>query len=455
MKATRSEPPLHILLVDYRVQERPALALALSQNYRVTAVSNGEEGVRVIKRDPPGLIIIDAGEHNMDYLSLFDEYDQQIPLTLVGNHLDDEYAEGGFKQSALKSWIEHTISSRQIHKKVANLASEKAHFQTFGDFVTCSSELIDIFRMLRRVIETDVSILVTGESGTGKELIARGIHEFSGRKAHPFVAINCAAIPEHLLETELFGYEKGAFTGAATTKVGKLEYADRGTVFLDEIGDMPLLTQAKILRALQERTFERVGGHQPVFFRARIVAATNKHLKEEVQRHTFRADLLYRLNAVHVHLPPLRERREDIPLLIDRFVKIFNQRYNKQLLGVSPWVATTLYKYDWPGNIRELINNIQHAVLLADSSRIEMKDLPVQFQHGMKATILLDKLGTLPLGELIKQAQADLERQIIQSALEKFDYSKLRCAFYLGIDRKTLYRKMKTLDIQDREDEEP
>ena len=451
MKETDPEPSLHILLVDPCAGERPALVLALRQHYRVTVVSDGREGIQVLKHDPPALIIIDAGERNMEDLSVFDEYDKQIPLTLVGIHPDHEYAHEGFKRSALRSWIEHTIASRQIHKQVADLASKKAQAQTFGDFVTCNPEVRDIFRVLRRVAESDVSILVTGESGTGKELIAQGIHEWSGRKAHPFVAINCAAIPEHLLETELFGYEKGAFTGAATSKIGKLEYAGGGTVFLDEIGDMPLLTQAKMLRALQERTFERVGGHTSILFRARVVAATNKHLDEEVQQKTFRDDLLYRLNTVHVHLPALRERREDIPLLIERFVGNFSQHYKKELSGVSPWVASALQKYDWPGNVRELLNTLQHAVLLADGPRIELKDLPAQFQHGIKATILLDKLGTLPLSELVKQARADLERQIILSALDKFNYSKLRCAYYLGIDRKTLYRKMKLFHIPDHE----
>jgi len=454
MKATLSESPLHILLVDPSSKERPALMSALRQHYRVTVVSGGKEGIHVLKYDPPVLIIIDAGERNMHDLSLFDEYDQELPLTLVGLHTDDEYAEGGFKRSALKSWIEQTIAARQLHKQVADLALQEVHVQTFGGFVTCDVDVIEIFRVLRRVAETDVSILITGESGTGKELIARGIHECSGRKAHPFVAINCAAIPEHLLETELFGYEKGAFTGAVAIKVGKLEYAAKGTIFLDEIGDMPLLTQAKLLRSLQERTFERVGGNLPIAFRARVVAATNKDLSEGVENKTFREDLLYRLNTMHTHLPSLRDRRDDIPLLMDRFVSSFGQQYHKKLLDFSPWVSNTLQAYNWPGNVRELLNTIQHAVLLADGPRIELKDLPEQFQQGMKATILLDKLGTLPLGELVEQAKADLERQIIQRALDKFSFSKSRCAYYLRIDRKTLYRKMKALDIQDRESED-
>ncbi len=449
-----AESCLHVLLIDVRAPSRPALALALRKEHRVTVVQTIEEGLEVLKHDPPAMIILDAGEQNMPYFGLIEEYDKEIPLLIVGEHPDEEYEEEGFRKSALKMWMEHTITSRQLHKKVADLDRQEERVEQFGDFVTCSRDLSDIFRILHRVAASDVSILITGESGTGKELIARGIHEYSGRNKQPFVAINCAAIPEQLLETELFGYEKGAFTGATTSRIGKLEYAAGGTIFLDEIGDMPLLTQAKLLRALQERTFERVGGNQAIFFRARVLAATNKRLEEEVQARTFREDLLYRLNAVHVRLPPLRERREDIPLLVKRFVGTFSQRYQKSLVGVSPWVLSSLQKYDWPGNVRELLNTIQHAVLLADGPRIELKDLPAQFQHGAKATILLDKLGTMPLGELIEQAKADLERQIILRALEKCKYSKLRCAYYLGIDRKTLYRKMKALDIQDQEKED-
>src|SRR5579883_365908 len=448
-----AESCLHVLLIDVRAPSRPALALALRKEHRVTVVQTIEEGLEVLKHDPPAMIILDAGEQNMPYFGLIEEYDKEIPLLIVGEHPDEEYEEEGFRKSALKMWMEHTITSRQLHKKVADLDRQEERVEQFGDFVTCSRDLSDIFRILHRVAASDVSILITGESGTGKELIARGIHEYSGRNKQPFVAINCAAIPEQLLETELFGYEKGAFTGATTSRIGKLEYAAGGTIFLDEIGDMPLLTQAKMLRALQERVIERVGGHQSIYFRARIVAATNKHLHEEVQRRTFREDLLYRLNTVHVELPSLRERREDIPLLLDRFLRLFSQRYGKEILGISPGVSNALQKYDWPGNVRELVNIVQHAVLLCDGPRIELKDLPPQFQHGAKATILLDQVGHLPLDVIVEQAKAEIERQIITEALEKFKQNKLRCANYLGIDRKTLYRKMKALGITDLEPE--
>ncbi|MBA2681683.1 MAG: sigma-54-dependent Fis family transcriptional regulator [Ktedonobacteraceae bacterium] len=440
---------LHILLVDPFVHKRPALAAILRASYQVTVALTGEEALSTLQHGRPSLVIIDAAEKNMEFLSLIQEYDHQIPLLLVGHHADNEYEGQGFQQSALKMWLEHTIVSRQLQTQMAPLGIGAQRTQRFGDFLTCSPQLTPIFHILERIANTDVSVLITGESGTGKELIVRGIHEQSQQKKHPFVAINCAAIPENLLETELFGYEKGAFTGATSTKIGKLEHAGGGTVFLDEIGDMPIFTQTKILRVLQERTFERVGGHQPIYFRARLLAATNKNLPEEIKQRNFREDLFYRLKTVHVELPPLRERREDIALLIEHFLHMFNKRYDKDILGVSPAVLNVLQKHDWPGNVRELLNCMHHAVLLSDQPRIELKDLPSEFQPGVKATVLLDQLGKMSLDAIVEQAKQTLERQIITMVLEKFHYNKLRSAYYLGIDRKTLYRKIKELDISE------
>jgi DNA-binding NtrC family response regulator len=221
-------------------------------------------------------------------------------------------------------------------------------------------------------------------------------------------------------------------------------------VFLDEIGDMPLLTQAKLLRAIQERAVERVGGHKPIRFGARIIAATNKKLAEEIQHRTFREDLFYRLNTVHVELPPLRERREDIPPLIEHFLKTFSLRYNKNILGVSPTALNALQRYDWPGNVRELVNTVHHSVLLSESPRIELMDLPAEFRFGGEIRKLLEHVGKMPLDEIVERAKNDFEQQIITFVLEKFNYNKARSAQYLGIDRKTLYRKMKALKLQDK-----
>ncbi|GHO99092.1 sigma-54-dependent Fis family transcriptional regulator [Reticulibacter mediterranei] len=449
MKDNALQPRLHILLIDNRVFERPALLVILRLNYKVTVSQTAEEAIPTLLDDPPAMIIIDAGEQNMEFLSLIEEYDQQTPLLLVGQHPDDEYAGDGFNRSALKMWIEHTITSRKLKTQVASLEAGDTKVQSFASFITCNQTLFQIFRTLQRVLDTDVPVLITGESGTGKELIAQGIHNQSKRMEQPFVALNCAAIPETLLETELFGYEKGAFTGATAPKIGKLEYAGEGTIFLDEIGDMPLLTQAKLLRAIQERAIERVGGHKSIPFKARILAATNKNLPEEIQRRAFREDLFYRLNTVHVELPSLRERREDIPLLIMHFLKAFSQRYDKNILGISPTVLHALQKYDWPGNVRELVNIVHHAVLLSDGPRIELKDLPAELRFGRGIIMMLDQVGKVPLDALVEQAKNDFERQIITLVLEKFNYNKARSAQFLGIDRKTLYRKIKTLRIQD------
>lgn len=442
-----SSPRLHVLLIDPWANARPALARVLRETYQVTVEHNAEGAVQCVRQQKPTMILLDAGEQNLEILRQIEEYDKQIPLLLIGHHPPEEYDGEGFKRSALKMWLDHTIASRSLHTQIADLQAADRTERTFGRFVTCSPEVIAIFYVLERVVNTDVPILITGESGSGKELIARGVHDTSTRRDQPFVAINCAAIPENLLETELFGYEKGAFTGATATKQGKLEHVGRGTLFLDELGEMPLSTQAKLLRVLQEQTFERVGGHQSLLFRARIVAATNKNLTEAIGQRMFREDLLYRLNTIHVALPPLRERREDIPLLIQHFLTAFNQRYQKQILGLSPTTLNTLQKYDWPGNVRELLNCIHHAVLLCDDTRIELCDLPAAFQPGLKATVLLDQVGKVPLETIIDQARRDLECQILTFALEKFGYNKVRAAYYLGIDRTTLYRKMKELDI--------
>ena len=446
MKEQLANPKAHILLVDPHALKRQALYNALRENYQVTICLTAEEMLRAVQHDRPTIIIIDAGEQNMEFLGLINEYDKEIPLTLVGLHPDDEYAGEGFRRSALKMWVEQTIRSRQLQHQIVDLEKNEC-VESFGNFITCNRLLIAIFHTLRKVLNTDVPVLITGESGTGKELIAQGIHSQSERKGQPFVALNCAAIPENLLETELFGYEKGAFTGAMSTKIGKLEYAASGTIFLDEIGDMPLLTQAKILRAIQERVIERVGGNKPIFFRARIIAATNKNLAEEIRNKTFREDLFYRLNTIHVELLPLRERREDIPLLIEYFLKMLGERYNKKVPGLSPMVLNALQKYDWPGNVRELLNVVHHTMLLTDSPRIEMKDLPLPFRLESKTTQLLDQIGKIPLDSIVELVARDFERQIIIFVLEKFQYNKVQTARYLGIDRKTLYRKIKTLDI--------
>jgi len=437
-----------ILLVDNRCAERPALLQALqAEKYDMLVVSTLEEIVPILLRDHPHMVLLDLGEQNLEALRYIEEFDHTIPVALVGPHPDDEYASGRYQTSSLRTWIDHVLEARVLPRQVAEVQSPPEAIEHFGGFVTAAPTMKAAIQMLRRVVNTGATVLITGESGTGKEVIAQAIHQTSNRKNAPFVALNCAAIPENLLEVELFGYEKGAFTGAAQRKPGKFEYANKGTIFLDEIGDMPLALQAKLLRVLQSHCVERLGGHEPVVLDVRVVAATNKDLIAAIREKTFREDLYYRLNVFHVHLPALRERKEDVPILADLFLERFAAEYGRQdLRGFSPTAMEALINHSWPGNVRELEHVVARAVLLADNSRVELKDLPEDLMPWPRVTIPLALNGE-PLEDIIARATATLERQIITAALRRARGKRSLCAEMLGITRKTLYNKMKQLEI--------
>jgi len=308
-----------------------------------------------------------------------------------------------------------------------------------GSIIGKSPKMLEVFDLIRKVAPTKANILIRGESGTGKELVAKTLHMLSVRKNSPFVKINCAAIPETLLESELFGVERGTATGVLQ-RIGKFEQADKGTIFLDEIGDMSLNTQAKILRVLQEREFERVGGRKTIEVDVRIIAATNKDLEEKIRNGTFREDLFYRLNVVTLWLPPLRERTEDIPLLVKHFVKIFRREYGKDIEGVSREAMRRLKAYHWPGNVRELENCIERAVVLADTPMIQVKDLPVLLQAPAMSSLK----GVASL----KSAKSQVEKHLIFSSLKRNNWNVTRTAEELGITRRQLYRLMDKYGIK-------
>jgi len=326
--------------------------------------------------------------------------------------------------------------------------------------ISKSKKMTPIFETIRKVSDSDITVLITGESGTGKELVAKAIHFSSPRAQRPFIALNCAAIPEPLLESELFGHEKGSFTGASELKIGKFELAQGGTLFLDEIGDMNLATQAKILRVLQEKEFQRVGGRKTLSSNARILAATNKNLIVEVQNKTFRQDLYFRLNVIPIPLPPLRERVEDIPLLTDHFLRIANVRFDKQIKGFSEEVLQLFKRYSWPGNIRQLENVIFRANILAADKMICVEDLPPEILDGSsQCNLSEDRSSTpavtasaavedLPMQSKTKQVTENMERQIILAALEQCKWKRGITADKLGISRRSLLRKMKKYQIQ-------
>ena len=297
----------------------------------------------------------------------------------------------------------------------------------------------EIYKQIGKVADTDFTVLILGESGTGKELVAGAIHRNSRRREGPFIRINCAAIPENLLESELFGYERGAFTGASNKKLGKFELAHGGTLFLDEISEMPLGMQVKLLRVLQEKEFERVGGTRTIKVDTRIIAATNRNLAQMVDEGLFREDLYYRLNVVTIQVPPLRERKEDIRLLAAHFTKEAAAKLNKPVRGVSDEVIELFEAYDWPGNVRELKNVCDRAVVLARGLLITRDELPATLQPGFQESIGV-KLGA---GQTLQEILGDVERNIVLQALKEHNYNRTKTAQALGISRRTLYGKIK------------
>jgi DNA-binding NtrC family response regulator len=329
-------------------------------------------------------------------------------------------------------------------KKVKGILESKYSFE---NIIGISQAMKDVFKQITQVADSNINVVVTGESGTGKELIARAIHHHSQRKQGPFADINCAAVPENLIESELFGHEKGAFTGAYILKIGKFQQANGGTLFLDEIGEMPVSIQAKILRAIQERSFERVGGEKKIKVDVRIISATNKELKKEVERKTFREDLYYRISGFPIHLQPLRERTDDIPPLINYFIKKFSREMNKYVTDVNPDALTALKLYPWPGNIRELENVIQRAIVLADrSSTILYLDyLPLEIQNMIRSTSRFKQkelLSNISISSDKMLSFDEIERRVIQEALMRCDGNVSLAAEQLKIGRATIYRKI-------------
>ncbi|MBI5428635.1 MAG: sigma-54-dependent Fis family transcriptional regulator [Nitrospinae bacterium] len=332
-----------------------------------------------------------------------------------------------------------------------------------------SPAIQEVFEIVKKAAASDSTVIVFGESGTGKELIARALHFNSQRNDNPFVTVNCGAIPHDLLESELFGYEKGAFTGAMHTRVGRLELADRGTLFLDEIGDMPLALQVKLLRVLAEQEIDRIGGSKSIKIDVRIVAATHRNLEQEIQNGKFREDLFYRLNVIPIHMPPLRERKTDIPLLANYFLETFNKKRNKSVKGINGQAMDILVNYPWPGNIRELANYIERMVVLSANSVLTPRDLPEKAigsapkeiqdalqepePSGDPSEMLRQSMtrsffiGLPEEGINLKQAVEDFERELIMEALERTDWVKNKAAILLGLNRTTLVEKLKKLNI--------
>jgi two-component system response regulator AtoC len=460
-----------VLVVDDEPNLRRVLSAQLSRDgYDVHTAEDGVQGLAVLEEHHIDLVITDLRMPNMDGMELLRRalvLDPQLPVVMITAHgtVDNavealktgafDYVTKPFDQDEVRAVVKKALRTRDLDAAEVT-RPEKAVPEARYGLIGESPAILAVYQILDRVADTPTTVLITGDSGTGKELVARALHESSSRRDRPFIKVNCAAIPKDLVESELFGYEKGAFTGAAGSKPGRFELASGGTLFLDEIGTIPLEMQVKLLRALQESEFERVGGIKTIHVDVRLVAATNSDLKKEIALGNFRDDLYYRLNVVPIHLPELRERDRDTLLLARHFVEKFDARLGKRISGFEPDVESALLAYPWPGNIRELENVMERAVLFCDVERLRLADLPEEIRGERAGPTTPSSLTTPLLGdglkEQVKAATSRLERELIVHALDQTRGNVTHAARLLKISRKGLQLKMKELGLRERDE---
>ena len=446
-EGTESLRPV-ILIVDDDRGLRESFRLILEDTYELVDAVDGRQALEFLRNHDVDLVLLDIRLPEMDGIEVLERIkaiDEQVEVVLVtavktvrtavaAMKLGAfDYVTKPFEEDDLLSVVRRALHKRSLEREVVFLRSELARRHEFGEIVGNHPEMQKLFRLIGQVARTSTTVLITGESGTGKELIARAIHRQGPRRDKPFVAVNPAALSETLLESELFGHEKGSFTGAFQRKLGKLEMAQGGTLFLDEIGTLKPELQGKLLRVLQEREIERVGGTRPIRIDVRVIAATNVDLKQAVTSQAFREDLYYRLNVLPVCVPSLRERRDDIPLLVEHFIRRYNAEMNRHIEGVSPEAMTVLRDYPWPGNVREVQNIIERLVGLVDTPVIGVIDLPLDLLLP-DSTVRLRQAETLPL----RQATEEFERQIVMRVLERARWNRSEAARILGIHRNSL-----------------
>jgi len=446
-----------LLIVDDDSGHRNMLLTLLADwGYRVEGAEDGDSAVVLCHQRPYDLILMDvrmAGLSGIEALKEIKAYNPAIPILIMTAYSNVESAVEAIKAGAydyltkpldfddLKLTLERALDHTSLRDENKALRVTLAASFDPGGIIGSSPPMRQLLDMLSTIAPSEATVLITGESGTGKELIAKAIHANSSRKNGPYVAVNCAALTETLLESELFGHEKGAFTGAERRRDGRFQMADKGTIFLDEIGEISMTMQVKLLRAIQEREVQRVGGDHAIKVDVRILAATNRDLMHEMELGRFRQDLYYRLNVVTLSLPPLRDRVEDIPLLATHFLKKFASKNGKQVKGFTPEAMDRLLKYPWPGNVRELENGVERAVVLLAGEYIREQDLP--------SAIALSGAGASPAGVNIQDMTLDeIERVAILEALESAGGNKSETARKLGITRKTLHAKLQRYGVQ-------
>jgi DNA-binding NtrC family response regulator len=468
MVETREMEPL--LLVEDKNELRAMLRKALERaGHTVDEAADGTAAIQKVRARRYLLVITDLkmpGASGLDVLRATKQADATIPVILLTAFGSVEEAVTAMKEGAfdflqkpvdldhLKLLVQRAARQQELLRENLLLREEYAARYGFPRIVGEHSSIREVSQQIQKVAATDSTVLLLGESGTGKELFARAVHHLSGRREQPFVALNCAAIPEGLVENELFGHERGAFTGAGARKVGKLDLAHRGTLFLDEIGELPLAMQAKLLRVLEERQFDRVGGTQPIEIDVRIVVATNRNLQRLIEEKLFREDLYFRIAAVPMTIPPLRERGEDVLLLANHFLEKFSREFAKPGLELTKEARDRLLHYRWPGNVRELQNTLERAVILADGLSIDANGLQLpaarpDAEHLPSGMLAENFSWEGSLEEVTGRAVGHIERVLLENTLREFKWNKTRAAEKLGVTPKTLLAKLRNAGLEE------
>ena len=430
--------------------------------YDVEVFSSGEDLLKRIGARPD-LILLDImlpGLNGIDILKRIKQIDENLPIIILSAQGSIEVAVEALKFGAfdyfskpidtqrLEPAIKNAIKNYDLLKELESLKDNVKREYSFDNIISADGKMQDVFKLVSKVLNNDITVLIHGESGTGKELIARAIHYNGRRKNNPFIVVNCASIPRELLESELFGHERGSFTGAHQRKLGKFEIANGGTLFLDEVGELEMLLQAKLLRVIQEREFERVGGNELIKSDVRIISATNRDLKKAVDEKSFREDLYYRLNSFPINLPPLRQRRGDILVLAQHFLDTLNKKLQKNIKGFTKKAIKLIYEYNWPGNIREMENTIERCMIIAEKDTIDLDDLPAHIKTA-DITGSFESSGTLFIDENIIPFEK-LKEEAIKHALRVTDGNIVEAAKKLQLGRATIYRLMEKYKIENR-----
>lgn len=457
---------VRVLIVDDEKAARYGMAKALRpEGYDLAEAEDAVSAFNLLQTSACDIVLTDVtmpGINGIDLLRKLREQGLSQPVIVITAHGSEKLAVEAIKSGAfnyiakpydieeLRAMVGHAADHVRLTRENERLKRELYSQKGFGQFVGESAVMRQVYDIVDKVSRNNVTVLIRGESGTGKELVARTIHDLSTRKKLPFVSINCAALPRELIESELFGYEKGAFTGAVSSRQGKFEAAHKGTIFLDEIGDMSLETQAKVLRVLQEKTFERVGGSDSIEVDVRILSATHKDLQKEIKDGRFREDLYYRINVVEINLPPLRDRNGDVALLIGHFLSLFSRKHGVAISRFSPEAMRTLIDYHWPGNVRELINAVERCVVLSSGEEIPASLLPADLQKrsfsmpGVKEAL---GSGQANFQEIKQRVVRTFEREFLLEAMKLNEWNISQTAVKLGMKRQFLQQKLKELDI--------